>query len=262
MNKNFSLKENNKPPVDVILPNYNKSEFLIEAINSVLSQTYKNWVLYIVDDKSSDNSWRIIENTSNLKNIIKIKLKKNMGPSFCRNYAMRISKSKYISFIDSDDIWDKNKLERQINFMEENNFNFTYTDYVPFLQIGIKKFYKKKTNLKDEFDFNAFTNNSSINTTTMIINREIVGAHRFRKIKLMEDYLFKCQLMKSNNIAKKLNENLAYYRILGKSRSSQRLKNIFCLWYINKKYNKFGFFRNLISIISISINSIKKYGFK
>ena len=76
MNKNFSLKENNKPPVDVILPNYNKSEFLIEAINSVLSQTYKNWVLYIVDDKSSDNSWRIIENTSNLKNIIKIKLKK------------------------------------------------------------------------------------------------------------------------------------------------------------------------------------------
>ena len=262
MNKNFSLKENNKPPVDVILPNYNKSEFLIEAIKSVLSQTYKNWVLYIVDDKSSDNSWRIIENTSNLKNIIKIKLKKNMGPSFCRNYAMRISKSKYISFIDSDDIWDKNKLERQINFMEENNFNFTYTDYVPFLQIGIKKFYKKNTNLKDEFDFNAFTNNSSINTTTMIINREIVGVHRFRKIKLMEDYLFKCQLMKSNNIAKKLNENLAYYRILGKSRSSQRLKNIFSLWYINKKYNKFGFFRNLISIISISINSIKKYGFK
>ena len=96
----------------------------------------------------------------------------------------------------------------------------------------------------------------------MIINREIVGAHRFRKIKLMEDYLFKCQLMKRNNIAKKLNENLAYYRILDKSRSSQRLKNIFCLWYINKKYNKFGFFRNLISIISISINSIKKYGFK
>ena len=146
--------------------------------------------------------------------------------------------------------------------MEENNFNFTYTDYVPFLQIGIKKFYKKNTNLKDEFDFNAFTNNSSINTTTMIINREIVGVHRFRKIKLMEDYLFKCQLMKRNNIAKKLNENLAYYRILGKSRSSQRLKNIFSLWYINKKYNKFGFFRNLISIISISINSIKKYGFK
>ena len=71
-----------------------------------------------------------------------------MGPSFCRNYAMRISKSKYISFIDSDDIWDKNKLERQINFMEENNFNFTYTDYVPFLQIGIKKFYKKKNKFK------------------------------------------------------------------------------------------------------------------
>ena len=96
----------------------------------------------------------------------------------------------------------------------------------------------------------------------MIIRRSILGTHRFKKIKLMEDYLFKCQLMKNGNLAKKLGENLAYYRILNVSRSSQRLKNIFWLWHINKNYNKLSFLKNLISIICISSNSIKKYGFK
>ena len=121
---------------------------------------------------------------------------------------------------------------------------------------------KNQKELQNKFNLHDFTKNSSINTTTMIINRTILGTHRFKKIKLMEDYLFKCQLMRGRNIAEKLNENLAYYRILNQSRASQRLKNIFWLWYINKNYNKFGFVKNLMSLISISINSIKKYGFK
>jgi glycosyltransferase involved in cell wall biosynthesis len=110
-----------EPSVDVILPNYNKAEFLEESINSVIFQTYRNWHLYIVDDHSNDNSPKIINQFSDLKNITVITLRKNKGPSFCRNYAMRISKAKYIAFIDSDDSWSKNKLEMQILFMEKNN---------------------------------------------------------------------------------------------------------------------------------------------
>jgi len=263
MDKNISLEKNvKKINVDIILPNYNKNDFLEEAINSVLKQTYKNWHMYIIDDHSNDNSWSTVQKFSDLKNLTHIRLNKNMGPSFCRNYGMRISKSKYISFIDSDDTWESVKLEKQINFMEKNNLFFTYTDYIPFFEINEKKIYKKRTNLIGNFDFNAFIKNSSINTTTMMIRRSILGTHRFKKIKLMEDYLFKCQLLKSNNTAKKLNESLASYRILNKSRSSKRLKNIFWLWSINKNYNKLGFFKNLMSIIFISINSIKKYGIK
>ena len=251
-----------KTLVDVILPNYNKAEFLEEAINSVITQTYKNWHLYIIDDNSSDNSEKIIDKFSNLKNVTIIKLQKNKGPSFCRNYALRISKSKYISFIDSDDSWLSDKLEKQIYFMEKHNLSFTYTDYTPFFENFGKKKIKKKTFLKDHFNYRTFIRNSSINTTTMIIARSILGSHRFRKIKLLEDYLFKCKLLKDNNVAKKLNEDLAFYRILNKSRSSQRLKNIYWLWYTNKNYNKLNFFDNIISIFFISINSIKKYGIK
>ena len=262
MNSSYDLQFIKKPYVDVILPNYNKSEYLKEAINSVVNQTYKNWILYIIDDHSNDNSKKIIDEFSNLKNIKIFKLKKNKGPSFCRNLAMRISKSKYISFIDSDDAWLPKKLEKQIFFMEKNDLTFTYTDYTPFLEDRRGKIVKKKTAIKNHFEYKTFIKNSSINTTTMILARSILGTHRFRKINLLEDYLFKCKLLKSNNIAKKLDEDLAVYRILSKSRSSQRLKNIFWLWHINRKYNKLNFLENMISILSISINSIKKYGIK
>jgi len=255
-----TLKE--KFSVDIILPNYNKFNFVEEAIDSVVNQTFKNWHMYIIDDNSNDNSWSVIKKFSNLYNVTHVRLNKNMGPSFCRNYGMRISKSKYISFIDSDDTWKSNKLEKQINFMEKNNLDFTYTDYTPFFQTNEKKNYKQRTFLKDAFNFNTFIKNSSINTTTMIIRRSILGTTRFKKIRLMEDYLFKCKLLKKNNIAKKLNDDLALYRILNKSRSSQRLENIFWLWKINKNYNKLSFFTNLMSIIYITINSIKKYGLK
>ena len=73
-----------KPFVDVILPNYNKAEFLEDAINSVITQTYKNWYLYIVDDHSNDNSVKVIDKFLNLKNVTVIKLYKNKGPSFCQ----------------------------------------------------------------------------------------------------------------------------------------------------------------------------------
>ena len=100
MNEKINLEEKKDPFVDIVLPNYNKGEFIEEAINSVISQTYKNWNLYIIDDHSNDNSLKVIEKFSNLKNVNIRRLKKNMGPSFCRNYGMRLSKSKYISFID------------------------------------------------------------------------------------------------------------------------------------------------------------------
>lgn len=247
--------------IDIIMPSYNKARYLDDSIKSIIYQTLKNWNLYIIDDNSTDDSWKIINKYSELKNVNIIKLKKNKGPSFCRNLGMRLSKSKYISFIDSDDTWDSKKLEKQIRFMEDNNFVFTYTDYTPFFEKdGIKKI-KKPTSLVESFNFETFIRNSSINTTTMIISRSILKTHRFKKIKLLEDYIFKCGLL-INNKAIKLNENLATYRILNKSRSSKRIKNIYWLWKVNKEFNKLNFIENVLSIFSISLNSIKKYGIK
>ena len=96
----------------------------------------------------------------------------------------------------------------------------------------------------------------------MMITRTIVDNLKFKKIQKLEDYLFKCQILKKGIVAKKLKMNLASYRILQNSRSSQKLKNIWYLWKINKKYLEFSFIKNFFSIFLISINSIKKYGIK
>jgi len=257
-----NLKKTEKIFVDVILINYNKEPYIEEAVQSVINQTFKNWKLYIIDDKSKDQSLSVIDKFSSLENVNIIKLNKNKGPSFCRNYGMRLSKSKYISFLDSDDIWTKDKLNKQIFFMEKNNYYFTYTDYTPFFENNGEKKFKKRTLIKNFFDYDSFIKNSSINTTTMIILRTILGTNRFKKVGLLEDYLFKCDLLKKDFKAKKLEEDLAFYRILNKSRSSKKLKNIYWLWHINKKYNKLNLLKNLISIFFIALNSIKKYGIK
>ena len=146
--------------------------------------------------------------------------------------------------------------------MTQNNYDFTYTDYTPFSQNEDSKKFMKPTNIAKSFDLNKFTKNSSINTTTMIISRNILDNLKFKKIRKLEDYLFKCEILKSGYIAYKFNSNSAYYRILNKSRSSQKVQNLLYLWKINKKYLNYGIWKNLFSIIMISINSLKKYGIK
>ena len=97
----------------------------------------------------------------------------------------------------------------------------------------------------------------------MIIERKYVRNIKFKNIKLMEDYIFKCELMKKTNIEfKKHSASTAIYRIIKNSRSSQKFQNIYKLWQINKNYNKLSFLKNLSSIFFISLNSWKKYGLK
>ena len=256
---NTFVKE--KPFVDVILPNYNKAEFLEEAINSVTTQTYNNWKLFIIDDSSRDDSKKIITNYKS-QNIKAIYLHKNKGVAFCRNLGIRSSDSKYISFIDSDDCWSQNKLEEQIFFMEKLNCEFTYTDYTPFFVKNNKKFFKKKIIAPNSFTYDQFINNTSIGMSSVIIRRSIIGTTRFLKLKICEDYFFKCELLKKVNTAIKFKSNTMSYRISKNSLQSNKLRNLYWVWYINRNYNRLSFLKNLKSLIFIIINSIKKYGFK
>ena len=255
----MNSKKNLKPFIDIIVPNYNKGPFIRKCIKSIVHQSYKNWFLYIIDDASNDESTKFLKDFSGLTNINIIFLKKNKGPHFCRNLGLRKSKSDYISFLDSDDYWETSKLEEQINFMKKNDYDFTYSDYISFFEDSKSKLIP--TNIRDNFDYNSFVLNSSINSSTMIIKRNIINFTKFKKIE-HEDYLFKCEILKKNVIAYKYNKQLAYYRILKSSRSTNKVKSIFSLWKINKKFNKMSFFENIKSIFFISLNSLKKYGLK
>ena len=104
----YNYQHLNSISVDIIMPNYNKDKFIKYSINSVISQTFSNWNLFIIDDNSNDQSKKIIKSFDNNK-IKKIYLPKNKGVAFCRNLGIRLSKSKYITFLDSDDYWTSNK---------------------------------------------------------------------------------------------------------------------------------------------------------
>ena len=114
--------------VSIIMPSYNTAEYIKESILSVLNQTYTNWELIIVDDCSTDNTDDVVAEFSD-ERICCLKNEKNSGAAISRNRALREAKGKWIAFLDSDDVWHPEKLERQIRFMEENGYSFSYTNY-------------------------------------------------------------------------------------------------------------------------------------
>ena len=256
MNKTF-----NQASIDIILPNYNSADYISETIDSIINQTLKKWNLIIVDDNSNIETKTILKKYSDDPRIKIIWLKRNKNVSFCRNLAIRYAKSEYIAFIDSDDIWSSEKLTKQLNFMIKNNYYFTYTNYVPFLSEKKHKVFKEITPAK-YFDFNKFSRDTSIATSTMMIKRSSMENIKFTNTKICEDYFFKCQVLKKTNYAYCLEENLTKYRIRKNSLQSNKIRNLYWIWYINKHFNKFGLLHNLISLFCISFNSLKKYGFK
>lgn len=118
-----------KDLVSIIMPSYNTARYIADSINSVINQTYENWELIVVDDCSTDNTDEIVNEFLKDKRIKYFKNEKNSGAAISRNKALREAKGRWIAFLDSDDLWKKEKLEKQIKFMKENNYSFSYTYY-------------------------------------------------------------------------------------------------------------------------------------
>ena len=249
---------NNK--VDIIVPVYNSQKYISKTINSVFRQTYKNWKLIIIDDASTDDTKKILETIFKKKKVRKkitiLKNNINMGQAFSRNRGLKYSKSKFVTFLDSDDFWQKNKLKKQIKFMLKYNYDFTYSDYK-----SIKNNKIKTIKTPNFFNYKNFTKNTSIATSTMIIKKKILKNLLFPDLKLCEDYYFKCLILKSKD-AYKCPGVYSFYRLRNNSLQSNRLRVFLTLWMINKNLNKMNFVDNLISIFFVIINSFKKYAFR
>jgi teichuronic acid biosynthesis glycosyltransferase TuaG len=252
---------NNKFFVDIILPTYNSKIFIHKTIKSVFNQSYKYWRLIIIDDGSTDGTekilYRLYNKFKDKKKILLLRNNKNKGQAFSRNLGLRNTKSKFIAFLDSDDFWSKNKLKKQIKFMISNTYDLTYTDY------KIIKNHKIKTvRVPDYFNYKKFIHNSSITTSSVILKKKIIKNIYFRNLKFLEDYFFKCQILKKNVKAYRCPGLYTYYLIRNDSLQSNRFSVLISLWIINKNLNKMNFINNIVSILSILFNSLKKYGFR
>ena len=212
--------------VDIIIPVYNSQKYISKTIKSVFRQTYKNWKLIIIDDASTDDTKKILEEIyKKIKYRRKIAILKNninKGQALSRNIGLKYSKSKFVTFLDSDDFWDKNKLKNQIKFMLSNNYDFTYTDYKI-----IKNNKIKKITVPDSYDYKKFIHNSSINTCSMVLKKKIIKNIYFKNFRFSEDYFFKCQILKKGHIAYRCPRSYAYYLLRKDSLQSNRLSVFF-----------------------------------
>jgi len=246
--------------VDVILPVYNSESFIIKTVNSIINQSYSNWRIIIIDDASTDKTLLLLNSFYKSliykKKIFIIKNLINKGQAYCRNMGLKYSKSEYVAFIDSDDLWMREKLEKQIKFMKTFDYVFTYTDYKIFRNNKSKIVY-----VPMHYNYSQFVLNTSIATSTMVIKKKVINNFFPVQIRLCEDYLFKCKLLKENK-AYKCQGAYTKYTLRKNSLQSSRMRVLLSVWSINKHFNKMNIIQNIFSIFFISINSLIKYGIR
>lgn len=224
--------------VSIIMPSYNTGKFIQETLDSVFAQTYTNWEIIIVDDCSTDNTDEIVGAIQD-ERIRYFKNEKNSGAAISRNRALCEARGKWIAFLDSDDLWHPTKLEKQIRFMEENGYHFSYTNYVEVdddgnalgsLWTGPRKISKLAM-----YSFNY------MGCLTVMYDREHVGLIQIADLKKRNDYAMWVKVVEKCP-AYLLDETLASYRvrssgsIMNRSKGPlARLKFNYYLWRQGEK---------------------------
>ena len=239
--------------VSIITPVFNSEKYISDSIKSVISQTYHNWELFIVDDCSNDKTFEKIK-IFNDDRIRYIKLDKNSGAAVARNKALEKVKGKYIAFLDSDDIWKPEKLEKQLTFMIDNNVGFSYTGY----EI-LKDGKNKVINVPLKLTYGQFMKNTVIGTLTVMINKDIVGDIRLVNVKKDHDSMTWAKLLREGNIAYGINESLAYYRKVEGSISNNKFMAARTHWDNCRQIEKLSIPRCLYYFFFYGINAVKKH---
>lgn len=205
------------------MPSWNTARFIAKSIQCVIDQTYKNWELLIVDDCSTDNTDEVVKPFLKDKRVKYYKNDKNCGAALTRNRAMREAQGEWIAFLDSDDLWMPEKLERQIHFMNDNGYVLSYHEYV--------KIDEEDKSLRIYVSGPAVVNKRKmynydyIGQLTMMYSVKHFGLIQIKDIKKNNDYAIRLQLFKKEGTeAHLLKEKLAKYRIRKKSISHDKLR--------------------------------------
>lgn len=243
--------------VSIITPLYNSEDFISETIESVLSQTYKNWEMIIVDDCSKDNGVEIVRKYQlQDKRIRLISLKKNSGAAVARNIAIENAKGRYIAFLDSDDLWHPEKLERQIKFMQDNNYAFSYTNYQK--MTGSGELIDEIVKSPSELDYKKELHTNYIGCLTVIYDIKKLGKVYMPEIRKRQDYGLWLKILKKVD-GYGLNENLAYYRVRNNSVSSNKINLIKYNWKLYRDIEKLSILRSSYYILyTIILKLLKK----
>ncbi len=244
-----------KDKVSIITPLYNGDKYILELVNSVLRQTYSNWELIIVDDCSTDMGVDVL--SKYLKQDKRIRLIQNdfnSGPALSRNKAIFEAQGEFIAFLDSDDLWDANKLSVQISYMKRNNIFFSYTYYNQINEQG--KIIRKIEELPSKVNYLSTIKSNKIGCLTAVYSVKHFGKVYMENIKKRQDFTLWLKLLKKVDYAYCVPYNLASYRIREGSISSNKLKLVKYHWYIYRRIEKHHFFKSLYFISNYIVSKL------
>ena len=244
--------------VSVIMPYFKKREYVLKSLNSIISQSYKNLEIIIIDDELSQESQDLMKKLSNLdQRIHTISNPSNLGAGISRNNGILISKGEYIAFCDCDDIWSRNKIEVQLKFMKDNNLNFTHTSYT-IININDKIIGKREA--KKNISYNNLIYSCNIGLSTVMIKKSLFKNNNliFPKLKTKEDYVLWLKISQSGETINGCKEYLSSWRKSDNSLSSsiiQKIKDGFKVYNIFLGY---GVIKSLYFLLMLSINYMLK----
>lgn len=243
--------------VSVIVPVYNAEQYLKETLDSIINQTYKDIEILCVDDMSKDSSREILKEYSSIhRNIKPIFLEKNAGVSNARNIGISNAKGRYIAFLDSDDVWLPEKIEKQINFMKKNSYSFTFTSY-RFMD-GNSNELNTIVHAKNELDYERLLKHNAIACLTVVIDRYVIEDIFMPNIH-HEDYVTWLSILKKGYKAHGLDELLAMYRTRSNSLSGNKLKAASWTWNILRNVEKLGLIKSLYCFSYYAIINVYKH---
>lgn len=244
--------------VSIITPAYNAAAYIAETIESVLAQTYTNWEMLIVNDCSKDNTVEIVQSYVEKDERIKlINLKQNSGAAAARNTAIQNAKGRYIAFLDSDDFWKKEKLQKQLSFMQQNGYAFTYTSYEHFKEV--KENIQNKVQIPKSLNYNQTLKGNQIGCLTVMLDRKQIQNIHFTTQR-HEDYILWLNILKQGITAYGIQESLALYRTgNSKSISGNKMQSALWTWKVYRESQKLSVVKSMYYMWFYAVNGLKKH---
>lgn len=243
--------------VSIITPSFNSSQYIVNTISSVISQTFTKWEMIIVDDNSTDNSREKIKEFLDIEPRIKaIFLNTNVGAAKARNIALQKARGRFIAFLDSDDIWSPKKLEIQINFMLSKDIAFSFTAYNLMNEKGI--YLNKIIEVPISLNYHQYLRNTIIGCLTVIIDKNKTDYFEMPIIRSSHDMALWLLILKKGFVAYGLNEVLASYRLVPNSNTAKKWKAASDVWKVYRNIEKLPFLFSLYNFVNYAYNAIVK----
>lgn len=231
--------------VSIITPTYNCGRYIEETIKSILDQTYFNWEMIIVDDCSTDNTQEVVSKYID-ERIQYYRLDVNSGPAFARTKAMELAKGDYIAFCDSDDLWVKDKLSKQIVFMKQNDYAISCTSYDQIDEAG--NLIGKTIRALNRTDYNRLLLDCPVGNSTVMYDVRKLGKFRVPDIRKRNDDALWLQMLKKEEYIWGMDELLMHYRMRANSVSSNKIQLIKYHWQLYRDIEHLSMVRSIFHV--------------